>query len=94
MATLEITDAVVARTRDFVGSKIGLEVSRNRADAEIIGMAVSYRTRSEVAICASIHGRQVRSCHLSHLVLFGEGSPCFAHMSLVAIVEMAFGMLS
>jgi len=56
----------VARTRDFVGAETDLEVSRNLV-AEVIagfdGMAISYRIRSEVAVCALIHGRQVRSCH-------------------------------
>jgi len=58
--------AEVARTRDFAGAEIDLEVSRNRVVEEIAGfdgMVVSYRRRSEVAVCALIHGRQVRSCH-------------------------------
>ena len=45
----------MARTRDFVGAETDLEVSRNLV-AEVIagfdGMAVSYRIRSEVAVCA------------------------------------------
>lgn len=54
-AILGIIADEVARTRDFVGAETDLEVSRNLV-AEVIagfdGMAVSYRIRSEVAVCA------------------------------------------
>lgn len=62
MAIRGIVATVVAQTRDFTGSKIDSEVSRNRADEEIVRMAVSYMRRSEVVVCASIRGRQVQSC--------------------------------